>query len=278
MTKKPYNLSSKPSSRKTPRRTTRTKEKLENTTRIRVDKERLDDTSSLDTSFLEGRVDAQSRKKILNSKPSNKKSIDLSILRNLILIVVLIALLVVAVLGLMNRSTKHTNTTPTKVKTVTEEKIVKVADDNYLFVGDYHTNKLDFEDLDYHYTKIVDDGYDTRDILKNIEDIYRYNPSKVIIEVGMNDLNRGLEDVEIVTNLSEIIDGIKKNRSYAKIYIESLYPINTDNPDLVGKNVSNKRIIDLNSMIEEMAKDKDVEYIDIFREVAENDKLSDEYN
>ena len=275
MAKKPYNISSKAPTKSTKKakRTTRT-EKLESTTRIRIDKERLEDTSSLDTSFLEGRVDAQSRKKILNSKPVKKKSIDLSIIRNVILMVAFIVLLVFAVLGLMKHST---NNTKPKTKTVTEEKIIKVADDNYLFVGDYHTNNLNFDELDFHYTKISDNGYITRDVLDSIDNIYRNNPSKVFIELGMNDLNRGLENTEIITNLSEIIDGIKKNRTSAKIYVESLYPISTDNPDLVSEGINNERIIELNGMIKELANDKKVGYIDVFRELAVDDKLNDEY-
>ena len=70
------------------------KETLENTMKIRIDRERLEDSESLDTSFLEGRVDAQSRKKVLNSKVSNKKHVDLTILRNIIVMVIFLVLLI----------------------------------------------------------------------------------------------------------------------------------------------------------------------------------------
>ncbi len=278
---KPYKISSKPTVKKEPKKRTprKIKESIENTTRIRIDKERLNDVDSLDTSFLEGRVDAKSKKKVLNSKPVKRKSVDLSILRNVILTVLFIVLLVVAVLALLNRST---DSSKPKVKKVTEEKVVKIVDDNYIFVGDFHTDNLNFEDLDYHYTKLNNHDYKTEDLLNNLEDlVYRYNPSIVFIELGFNDLKDGVEAVDTVTNLSEIIDNIKKNRTYTKIYIESIYPINTDienfDEDLINENVTNERINNLNEMIEELAKDKKVEYIDVYKELSLNDKLNEEY-
>lgn len=278
---KPYKISSKPTVKKEPKKRTprKIKESIENTTRIRIDKERLNDVDSLDTSFLEGRVDAKSKKKVLNSKPVKRKSVDLSILRNVILTVLFIVLLVVAVLALLNRST---DSSKPKVKKVTEEKVVKIVDDNYIFVGDFHTDNLNFEDLDYHYTKLNNQDYKTEDLLNNIEDlVYRYNPSIVFIELGFNDLKDGVEAVDTVTILSEIIDNIKKNRAYTKIYIESIYPINSDvenfDEDLINENITNERINNLNEMIEELAKDKKVEYIDVYKELSLNDKLNEEY-
>lgn len=279
---KPYNISNKAPKRTTSRKKTvsnKIKETLENTTKIRIDKDRLNDTSSLDTSFLEGRVDAQSRRKVLNSKTRNKKSIDLTILRNIIVITIVLVLLVLTVLALMNHSS--TNSKDVKVKKIKEEKIIKIVDDNYLFVGDSHTNGLNFDELDYHYIKMSDDDYTTKDILNDINNIYSYNPSLVFIEVGMNDLINGLDDTEIIANMGEIIDGIKDNRSYAKIYVESLYPINKEidefDSESLADSINNERISNLNNMLEELAKDKNVEYLDIYNDIILDDSLNDKY-
>ena len=43
-------------------------EKLEATTRIRIDRNRLDDTKTLDTSFLEGRMDTKNVKAVKRQK------------------------------------------------------------------------------------------------------------------------------------------------------------------------------------------------------------------
>ena len=277
---KPYNISSKPVKKKPTRRSTTKKKELENTTRIRVDKDRLNDVSSLDTSFLEGRVDTTSKKKVLNSKVSNKKTFDFTIIRNIILTILVISLIVLIVLALMSHSATGEKTTKKKKKD--NKQVVEIVDDNYLFVGDYHTNKLNFDDLDYHYNKICDDNYETSYLLDNLStEVYRYNPSIVFIELGINDLNNEVEDVDIVTNLSEIIDGIKENRKYAKIYIESLYPINTEkegfDQSLIKEGITNGRIDKLNEMIKELSIDKDVEYIDVYKKLIKDNNLNEEY-
>lgn len=278
--KKPYNVKTNTTKTKTrKKRVDDTKKRLEETTRIRIDKERLNDVDSLDTSFLEGRVDVQNKKKVLNSKTKNKKTFDFTILRNVIGVAILIVLLILVVLALMNHSSDGSK--KVRVKKVTEEKIVNVVDDNYLFVGDFHTNELNFDELDYHYTKLVEDSYVTEDVLNNIDNIYRYNPSLVFIELGLNDLDSNTETVDTITNLSEIIDGIKENRKSAKIYVESIYPINTDmegfDPDSLNESVTNDRIVDLNKSIKELCDDKKVEYIDVSRELLSDDKLNEEY-
>ena len=278
--KKPYNVKTNSKKNTTRRkRVDETKKKLESTTRIRIDKERLNDIDSLDTSFLEGRVDAQNKKKVLNSKAKKEKSFDFTILRNVIGVAILIVLLILVVLALMNHSSDGNK--KVRIKKVTEEKIVEVVDDNYLFVGDFHTNELNFDELDYHYTKLVDDSCVTEDILNGIDTIYRYNPSIVFIELGINDLDSNTESVDTITNLSEIIDGIKENRKSAKIYVESIYPINTDmeefNSDSLNESVTNDRIVELNKLIKELCDDKKVEYIDVNKELLDDDKLNEEY-
>lgn len=279
---KPYNIPSKTTRKGTLKKknvTRKIKDTIENTTKIRIDKDRLNDTSSLDTSFLEGRVDAQSRRKVLNSKSSNKKTIDLTILRNILLMVLLLVLLIITVLALMKHSTNEPK--EEKVKEVEKEKIVTKMDNSYLFVGDSYVNNLNFEELDFHYIKISDDNYTTEDILNDIETIYRYNPSHIFIEVGMNDLKTGVEDNEIVTNISEIIDGIKENRPYAKIYLESIYPINTEmeefDQESLPRNISNEYIMNINDMLKELSNDKKIEYLDIYKDLIEDEELNTEY-
>ena len=266
----------------TKRRKTPTKKKLEETTRIRIDKDRIEDFDSLDTSFLEGRVkekakrDKKYKKNLLREK--NSKSFDFSIITNILSILILLCIIIALIFVLLN----NTKTTTNKIKKENnpiKEKII--VDDNYLFIGDFNTEKLNFDELDYHYNKIFDANYTSSDLLNNIDSIYRYNPSIVFIEVGINDLNNGVNEAEITTNLSEIIDGIKKHRKYTKIYIESIYPINNNlesyDDTIINREVTNEKIISLNKMIEELTKDKKVEFINIYDKLLDKDSLDEKY-
>lgn len=266
----------------TKRRKTPTKKKLEETTRIRIDKDRIEDFDSLDTSFLEGRVkekakrDKKYKKNLLREK--NSKSFDFSIITNILSILILLAVIIALIFVLLN----NTKTTTNKIKK--ENSSVKeniIVDDNYLFIGDFNTEKLNFDELDYHYNKIFDANYTSSELLNNIDSIYRYNPSIVFIEIGINDLNNGINEAEITTNLSEIIDGIKKHRKYTKIYIESIYPINNNlesyDDSIINREVTNEKIISLNKMIEELTKDKKVEFINIYDRLLDKDNLDEKY-
>ena len=58
--------------------------------------------------------------------------------------------------------------------------------------------------------------------------IYKYNPSKVFINLGYVDLVNDKSVNEIISNYEEIIKNIKLNRPYAEIYVISVFPINND--------------------------------------------------
>ena len=130
---------------------------LENTTRIRVDDTRLNDAETLDTSFLEGRMELKVKKngklkeKILNS--DNGLIVRLKLLKNmffgLALLCVLILIVLVGFNSLGNSSKKNkVKETPISStdKSNDDEVLNKIVDDNYLFVGDFSIDKLNKDD------------------------------------------------------------------------------------------------------------------------------------
>ena len=258
--------------------------KLENTTRIRVDRERLNDSDSLDTSFLEGRLRENSKVKEKVLKDKRTMPIDFGMMKRIFFILGLLCVVVLSILvfvSYLEHPKKSVPKTKEGVKKVPKKE--KVLDDNYLFVGDFYTDAFDFEEfeLDYHYVKVSDSGYTTEDVLGHMKEyIYDYNPSILFIELGVNDLkdNRDMDD--IIDSLEKIIDNVQTNRPYASIYIESLYPINDtiedfDDDSLDG--VTNKEINKLNKKIVELTKKKEVHYINLYDELIENDKLKEDY-
>ena len=175
-----------------------------------------------------------------------------------------------------------------KNRTEKQEKIIKevrLIDDNYLFLGDSIT---DFYDLDKYFGELPvvnsgNNGDTTEDILKDIHDrVYIYNPSKVFILIGVNDLIDDIPHEETVDNIKRIIHGIKENRVYCKIYLESIYPINDSDDDKVDldmvKNRKNEDIKAINKDLEQLAKDEKITYIDLYKVlVDEDDELKLDY-
>ncbi len=154
--------------------------------------------------------------------------------------------------------------------------------DNFVFLGDSITAGYQLNEF-YEGIHVVNSGISgnkTDDILSDMENrVYRYNPTKVFLLIGVNDLGSGKTVEEVFDNIKKIIKNIKKNRSNTKIYVESVYPINDRGEEGFMKiNVSNNDIIRLNKKLKKYCEDKDITYIDIHKSLKdEKDQLKLSY-
>lgn len=260
---------------------------LTNISELTFDDVRLADIDSLDTSFLEGRVN---KKKIIkdtdykssskkNKKNKKRKKSNLLVKFVFVIIIVLGCFFIIDYIGIFKSKVKVVT------KEVTKEVTKVVVDDNYLFLGDSIT---DFYDLDHYYKDlpVVNSGISgntTDDILDNMKErVYQYNPSKVFILIGTNDLIHDKSVEEVSDNIQKIIDEIQENRPYCKIYLESIYPINNTDDDKIDNNMVNKRnnndIKKINEKLVEIAKSEKITYIDMYSLLKdEDDNLKLEY-
>ena len=264
------------------------KKNTENTTKIRIDRERLNDSESLDTSFLEGRfskkVPSSKEKRDLLISEKSKKIQKVELLKKLFYSLSIFCILV---LGIMAFFANNPITLFHKKERLEEPIAIQKADDtldrNYLFVGDYHTDEFDFSlyHYDYHYVKVSSDDMTASVVSNQLRDfIYQYNPSIVFLQLGMNDLQKGESFETILKSFHKIVDGIQANRPYATIYVESLYPINPSNPyynDGVFGDLDNSDIQQFNEELKELCEEQKIEYLDIFQELVENGALKDSY-
>ena len=162
--------------------------------------------------------------------------------------------------------------------TVTE---VKTGEDykkeNIVFLGDSITDWCPFEGLYEDYIPIVNSGkagYRTFELLPELEDlVYKYNPTKVFILIGTNDLNTHTGKKQLVDNIEKMIKRIKKHRPKCKIYIQSIYPVNrTDDGRIDLEKVSkreNTEIKNVNKKIRELCKKHNVTYINVFKHLTD---------
>ena len=264
------------------------KKNTENTTKIRIDRERLNDSESLDTSFLEGRfskkVPSSKEKRDLLISEKSKKIQKVELLKKLFYSLSIFCILV---LGIMAFFANNPITLFHKKERLEEPIAIQKADDtldrNYLFVGDYHTDEFDFSlyHYDYHYVKVSSDDMTASVVSNQLRDfIYQYNPSIVFLQLGMNDLQKGESFETILKSFHKIVDGIQANRPYATIYVESLYPINPSNPyynDGVFGDLDNSDIQQFNEELKELCEEQKIEYLDMFQELVENGALKDSY-
>ena len=243
--------------------------------------DRFKDIDNLDTSFVDGKLKRKKLSKDLEEIEKERVAIDDVPPRvrkhydYKKIVIPILFLLVGLIVGFLIAYTPNENKTEKEEKTVNT-----VVDDNYLFVGDFYFNQYDIEES-FIQTKFVNNNKEentSSDILENINsNIYQYNPSDVFILIGTNDLDQGILSSEINDNIKSIIKGIKENRSGAKIYVLSLLPINDSDNEIIKKkyisNLSNKEIVDTNSLIEKTCENEKVEYVDIYNELVDEDGL-----
>lgn len=148
-------------------------------------------------------------------------------------------------------------------------KRTSTIDDNFVFLGDSITNgyNLDKYYPEYPTVKSGVNGYKTQDILNNMNKmVYIYNPSKVFLLIGINDIHAGKSKEYIINNIEKIIDNIKENRKNAKIYVESIYPVNSK----IRNNSKNDFTIEVNKAIKKLCKEKNIVYINIHDLLIDN--------
>ncbi len=149
------------------------------------------------------------------------------------------------------------------------------VEENYLFLGDSITHRYDLEKY-FKNLPVVNSGKEGDTADKILDDmkkrVYDYNPSKVFLLIGTNDLdeNNHLTETEIINNITKIVSKIKKNRKLAKIYIESILPVNHDirNTPSAGKDY--KKIISINKKLQKYCLEQKITFINLY------DKLVDE--
>ena len=167
----------------------------------------------------------------------------------------------------------------TKEKKVVVENKIDYRKENIVFIGDSIT---ELYDLDKHYKNLPvintgKSGYKTMDIYDELYDrLYIYNPTKVFLLIGTNDFFDDRSNEYIVGNIKKIVNDINDKRPNAKVYLESIYPVNNSDDEKINKEMvydrDNKTIKDINKELKKFCDNKKVcTYIDIYNHLLDDD-------
>ena len=242
-------------------------------------KEDLSETKQQKFNFEDNQVEDEMDMSFLTKKPRKKNTniVEKTVYSKSLIIVIII--IIVCFLGFI--VFHYTTFNHHKVKVVTKIKEVEKVPDNYLFLGDSIT---DFYDLDKYYPDlpVVNSGISgntTEDILNDMKKrVYQYNPSKVFLLIGTNDLIHDKSNEEIVEGVEKIIEGIKENRPKAEIYLESIYPVNHDIRRNNAENRENNDIREINKELKKYCKKNKITYIDMYDLLKDEEgNLKEEY-
>lgn len=164
----------------------------------------------------------------------------------------------------------------------------EILNPNIVMLGDSIT---DFYDLDKYYGNdklIVNSGINgnkTEDIIDNIKNrVYAYNPSKIFLLIGVNDILYDNSSAnKIVDQIDSIVLAINDKLPNTKIYIESIYPVNDKwndgrNDGALNASEANVRIKETNKLLKEYCKNNNLKYINVYPSLLDdNNSLNLDY-
>ena len=253
--------------------------KRRNTNYSNLESDEMKFSDELDTSFIEKR--RVNKDKVMRDLDNSYKKEIRPRSRKLKVVFHIFLVIILLVITVLCTSLYFIYISPKVVeKTVTKE--VVVMDDNYLFLGDSITYMYDLDKY-YEGLPVVNSGVNgdvVEDIMNDIEErVYQYNPSKIFLLIGTNDIDQGDSQEEIVDHIEELLLEIHKNRPYAEIYLESIYPV------LEGEKVvnirTNEEIMAINKELESFCKKEEFTYIDMFSLLVDSSsdevRIKDEY-
>ena len=186
------------------------------------------------------------------------KRLDKIVLFSVFTLLVAIIVLMVIMLVQKGRITFGRNIV---YENVVEEK--KLVSENILFLGDSITEMYDIDKYfpDYYHVQSGQGGNKTADILDHMDErVYRYNPSKVFLLLGINNFTWNNDSSDcVVSDIEEICDKIHDRNPYTEIYIESIYPYAAENYDEITE-----KVVAANKELKKYANDKGFTYIDMY--------------
>lgn len=110
-------------------------------------------------------------------------------------------------------------------------------------------------------------------MLLRIGQIKAVNPEKIFIMAGINGLY--MQSLLVFEDKYEkLLKAIKKENPLAKIYLQSILPVNNN---VKKYNCDNNKIIDANNIIQSIAKENNCCYIDIHKLYFNNGELDKKY-
>lgn len=110
-------------------------------------------------------------------------------------------------------------------------------------------------------------------MVNRVDQVVNLNPKKIFILGGINDLTNGHDIVQVKENYESIIHNLSDNLPNAKIYVQSILPIQEDKRD-----VKNSIIESFNLELENISDHHKYSYIDLYSHfIDDEDQLKDEF-
>lgn len=159
---------------------------------------------------------------------------------------------------------------------------VQAKKEKIVFAGDSITDRYDLNQYYQYDNKIIINsgisGYRTTNMISRFHNlIEQHQADKLFLMIGTNDLGAGTENDVVINNIKKITKMIKEKSSKTKIYLESIYPVNSDKRPK-DKNRNNEDIRYINEQLKKYCIENNIVYLDIYSILKDyNGDLKAEY-
>lgn len=141
-----------------------------------------------------------------------------------------------------------------------------VGKDNFngvTFVGDSIISGFSYYGYIDDANVIADVNMTSDKTLDYVAQVAATNPSKVVLMVGLNDLNYGTRGADTIAGyIADFVSQIKSSVSSAKVYVVSVLPVTSGFEAKSSVNITQSGIDELNNKLSEQAADKGYSFID----------------
>lgn len=123
---------------------------------------------------------------------------------------------------------------------------------------------------------IIELGYPGDNIegmIRRMDMLQSCNPHKIFIMAGINGLNHQTPD-QFSTLYEQLIDSVQTRIPKAKLYLESILPVNNRMKEGIA---TNEQILIANKCIQKIAKAHNAQYVDLHRLYYKNGEMSERF-
>ncbi|WP_460207804.1 GDSL-type esterase/lipase family protein [Scytonema sp. NUACC21] len=157
----------------------------------------------------------------------------------------------------------------------TQFEILPKSNSAIIFLGDSLTNEGEWAEI-LENSNINNRGIsaDTTDlVLKRLDAIIELHPKKIFLMIGINDLITERKSVEqTLAGHKKILSEFQKKIPATQVFIQSVLPVNNQ---ITRYWQDNQNAIELNSKLQELAKEFSYQYIDVFSYLADSENQLD---
>jgi lysophospholipase L1-like esterase len=135
-----------------------------------------------------------------------------------------------------------------------------------IWLGDSITDGAEWNEL-FPGTNAINRGISsdvTFGVLHRLPEIVRWQPKRIFVLIGINDVARGIPDTVIISNMLQIINGIKNSCPNTQLIIQSILPTNNTFSDFPKYQNKLSKIKHINHRLQQLCKATGTFWLDLY--------------